>query len=150
MSKPQQIIQKQLSDNVISGPQDAYKILIYIKQKLQIFNAPIRNVVHDKGLDPVYVSLLRLVLESPEEFKDTLSKVELILKRLGWIKTGSTWTNPKANYLTLTVGPMVFADKGVRFSLEVVGTAHHKIRVRQVQVPNLPKEETSIIQLKQS
>jgi hypothetical protein len=142
-----QIQHKQLSDNIISGPQDAYKILIYLKQKLNIFNAPIRNVVHDKGLDPVYVSMLRMVLGSVEEFKELTSKVEQALKNLGWVKTGASWTRPKTSYLSLTMGPMVFADQGIRFSIDVVGTAHHTIRVRQVQVPNLPKEETSIIQL---
>lgn len=148
-SIPDRLIQSQLSDNVIKGPKDAYKLLVFLKQKANIFNAPIRNKTQDSDMGTVYLSSLRMILHSKDEYHEILSKIEQQLIKTKWQKHGSTWTNKKAPYLVLTVSPMVYAEGGVKLGLDVIGkpTEPPQIRVRQVNIPE-EREKSIVVKLK--
>lgn len=149
------IHQAEVSDGIVSGPKDAHKVLIFLKKKLGIYNAPIRSIVDTKdGSKVVYWSSFRLVLKDDAEYDKLHAKIEHFLKAHKWKKvsksdpkqsTGDTWMHEQATYLTLRIGPKVYAEGGIRFGVDVVGKQTVQLRVREVNHKLEPDDDRSTV-----
>jgi len=125
-------------DETIRSPADAYKVPYFMKMDLKINNSPTRKVtVNGEENTKYHMTRTVIMLKDKSEYVQLLKDIAKYLTHKQWRRELTkekdllmVFVSKKHPYLTCILHPPVFAQGGVRLTMEVVGVQKFKTVVK--------------------